>query len=77
MACSRIGDKPLSEPTMTRFTDAYMRPYEEMSQVQISEDGIQMKCLFSQRFIALCFKTPVVNESPVLNMVRRQLHNCK
>ena len=25
MACRRIGDKPLSEPMMTRITDAYMR----------------------------------------------------
>ena len=25
MACCRIGDKPLSEPILARFTDAYMR----------------------------------------------------
>ena len=25
MAWQRIGDKPLSEPMLTRFTDAYMR----------------------------------------------------
>ena len=25
MAWRRIGDKPLSEPTLTRFTDAYVR----------------------------------------------------
>ena len=25
MACRRISDKPLSEPMLTRFTDAYMR----------------------------------------------------
>ena len=25
MAWRRIGDKPLSEPMLTRFTDAYMR----------------------------------------------------
>ena len=25
MAGRRIGDKPLSEPTLNRFTDAYMR----------------------------------------------------
>ena len=25
MAWRRIGDKPLSEPMFTRFTDAYMR----------------------------------------------------
>ena len=25
MAWSRIGDKPLSEPVLTRFTDAYLR----------------------------------------------------
>ena len=31
MAASRIGDKPLSEPRMTRFTDAYMRHYGGMS----------------------------------------------
>ena len=31
MAWRRIGDKPLSEPVLTRFTDAYMRHYEEKS----------------------------------------------
>ena len=25
MACRRVGDKPLSEPMLTQFTDAYMR----------------------------------------------------
>ena len=30
MACHRIGDKPLSEPMFTRFTDAYMRHLGEM-----------------------------------------------
>ena len=25
MACLRIGDKPLSEPVLSGFTDAYMR----------------------------------------------------
>ena len=27
MAWRRIGDKPLSEPMLTQFTDAYMRHY--------------------------------------------------
>ena len=31
MAWRRIGDKPLSEPMLTRLTDAYMQHYEEMS----------------------------------------------
>ena len=31
MAWRRPGDKPLSEPMMTRFTDAYMRHWGEMS----------------------------------------------
>ena len=31
MAWRRIGDKPLSEPMMTRFTDAYMWHEREMS----------------------------------------------
>ena len=31
MAWRRIGDKPLSEPMLTRFTDAYMRHYGKMS----------------------------------------------
>ena len=31
MASCRIGDKPLSEPRLTRFTDAYMRHYGGMS----------------------------------------------
>ena len=31
MAWRRIGDKPLSEPMLTRFTDAYMRHWGEMS----------------------------------------------
>ena len=30
MAWRRIGDKPLSEPMLSRFTDAYMRHYGEM-----------------------------------------------
>ena len=35
MAWRRIGDKPLSEPMLTRFTDAYMRHSGEMSQWRI------------------------------------------
>ena len=31
MAWCRIGDKPLSELVLTRFSDAYMRHYGEMS----------------------------------------------
>ena len=31
MAWGRIGDKPLSEPMLNQFTDAYMRHYGEMS----------------------------------------------
>ena len=31
MAWRRPGDKPLSEPMLTRFTDAYMRHQGEMS----------------------------------------------
>ena len=31
MAWCQIGDKPLSEPMMAQFTDAYMRHYGEMS----------------------------------------------
>ena len=31
MAWCRLGDKLLSEPMLTRFTDAYMRHYGEMS----------------------------------------------
>ena len=31
MAWRRRGDKPLPEPMMTQFTDAYMRHYGEMS----------------------------------------------
>ena len=31
MAWRWIGDKPLSEPILTQFTDAYMRHWEEMS----------------------------------------------
>ena len=31
MAWCRIGDKPISEPILTQFTDAYMRHWEEMS----------------------------------------------
>ena len=30
MACLRIGDKPLSEPMLALFTDAYMRHSGEM-----------------------------------------------
>ena len=30
-AWRRIGDKPLSEPMLTRFTDAYMRHYGKMN----------------------------------------------
>ena len=31
MAWRRTGDKPLPEPMLTQFTDAYMRHYGEMS----------------------------------------------
>ena len=31
LAWHRVGDKPLSEPMLIRFTDAYMRHYGEMS----------------------------------------------
>ena len=31
MAWRRIGDKPLSEPMLTWFTDAYMQHYGEMT----------------------------------------------
>ena len=31
MACCRPGDKPLSEPMRTHFTEAYMKHYGEMS----------------------------------------------
>ena len=31
MAWCRIGNKPLSEPMLTQFTDAYMRDQGEMS----------------------------------------------
>ena len=31
MACRLFGTKPLPEPILTRFTDAYMRHKEEMS----------------------------------------------
>ena len=31
MAWRRTGDKPLPEPTLTQFNDAYMRHYGEMS----------------------------------------------
>ena len=30
MAWHQIGDKPLSEPMLTWFTEAYMRHWEEM-----------------------------------------------
>ena len=31
VAWRRTGDKPFPEPMMTRFTDAYMRHFKEMS----------------------------------------------
>ena len=31
MAWRRLGDKPISEPMLTPFTDAYMRYFVEMS----------------------------------------------
>ena len=31
MASCLIGDRPLSEPCLTRYPDAYMRPWEVMS----------------------------------------------
>ena len=34
MAWHRIGDKPLSEPMLTQFTDVYMRHQGEMSPIQ-------------------------------------------
>ena len=31
LTCCQIGDKPLSEPMMTSFDDAYIRPSASMS----------------------------------------------
>ena len=36
MPWRQIGDKPLSEPMLTQLTDAYMRYYGEMNQLQDS-----------------------------------------
>ena len=36
MAWHRTGDKPLSEPMLNQFTDAYMRRQEEM----VFNDGV-------------------------------------
>ena len=36
MAWRQTGDKPLSEPMMTQFNDAYMRHWASMSQLQKS-----------------------------------------
>ena len=33
MAWRRIGDKPLSEPMLPRYSEVYMRHYGEMSKV--------------------------------------------
>ena len=35
MACRRIGDKPLSEPMMTQFNDAYMRHSASMRETHL------------------------------------------
>ena len=35
MAWRRTGDKPLSGLILTKFTDAYMRHYVEMSQITV------------------------------------------
>ena len=35
MTWGRIGDKPLSEPMLTRLTDTYTRHYGEMSEILI------------------------------------------
>ena len=35
MAWRRTGDKPLPEPMLTQFTDAYMRHYGEMSYTKV------------------------------------------
>ena len=41
MAWRRIGDKPLSEPMLTWFTDAYMRRWRQMKQLASADDGIK------------------------------------
>ena len=38
MACCWTGDKPLPEPMLTQFIDAYMWHMEDMSQHQGSPD---------------------------------------
>ena len=40
MAWRRIGDKPLSEPMLTRFIDAYMRHLGEMSWQEWPEEKV-------------------------------------
>ena len=49
MALRRIGDKPLSEPMLTRFTDAYKRHLGEMIFKHIGADIniLQKKILIS------------------------------
>ena len=37
MDCGQIDDKPLSVPMLSRFPEAYMRHYEEMSKKNMSK----------------------------------------
>ena len=40
MAWHRIGDKPLSEPMLTWYTDAYMRHYERENELTVLDSTV-------------------------------------
>ena len=53
MAWRRSGEKPLSEPTLTRFTDAYMHHLGEMSYNSLAPArcGSNFKCIIFRLII--------------------------
>ena len=52
MAWRRIGGKPLSEPMLTRFTDAYMRKYGRSKELIYTV--YPKKCAHGFCFAVLC-----------------------
>ena len=46
MSCGRIGDKLLSEPMLTRFTDAHMRPVIERFSRLLEVVVVVYKCIY-------------------------------
>ena len=55
MAWRRIGDKPLSESMLTRFTDAYMRYQRELTPLAMSYGWDSKSCVWNRCTVAMSY----------------------